>query len=96
MCWVGYEASIGTVRPQIQFFQDRLPDEDFITQDQGFFEGIPAQDLKNNRLRDADSLLATVGVFGDALSANGQAQLCNTWTGITERTAPVSANASAS
>lgn len=94
--WVGNEAATVTVGEQIEFFEDRLADENFVTENEGLFQRIAAEDLENNRPRNPDRVLTSIGVLRHALSAHANAQpLQNVW-GTTQRSAPVSTRASPS
>jgi hypothetical protein len=67
---VGKQATIRAIGMQIQLLQYSLADEHFIPENQGFFHGIAAHDIEENRESDSDALLAAVSILCDALPAN--------------------------
>lgn len=63
-----------TIGEQVEFLKHCLADENFVAEHQRLFKCVAPQHFEDDRPRDIDGFLATVGVFGDALSTNGDAQ----------------------
>ena len=69
MSGIGNEATALTVGQQVEFLEDGLADEHFVAENQGFLECIATENLEDDRLRDADRILAAIGVFRNPLAA---------------------------
>jgi hypothetical protein len=52
-----------------------LTDENFVPENEGFFQRIAADNLKNDRAGDADNVLSSIGIFSDPLTAERDSQL---------------------
>lgn len=73
MSWIREQPAIGAIGQQIQLLQHGLAEKHFIAQDQGFLQGVPAKDLKNDWLTDADNFFSPIRVLGESLAADTQA-----------------------
>jgi hypothetical protein len=73
MGWVRKQTPIGTIDKQIQLFEDRLTDQDFVAKDQRFLDRVPTHEIEENPIRDADRFLSPIGILGNALTASADA-----------------------
>lgn len=71
---IGKESLVGGVGQQIEFFQDRLANEDLVTQHQSLFQRVTAEDIQDHGLRHVHSPFAATGVFSDTLAAHAAAE----------------------
>ncbi len=69
------DAAIRAIDEQIEFFQNRLADQNLVTQNKRVFESVAAVDFDDDWLSDPDQLFASVRELGRGLLANPQTDL---------------------
>ena len=74
MSGIGDKPPTLTIDKQVELFEHRLANQDFVTQDERFIERVSAFELHHKRLRDAHSFSAPVGVLGEAPTSWGEAE----------------------
>lgn len=66
---IGDEPAVRAVGEQVELIEDGQANQHIIAEHECFFQRIAAEYVEDDRLGDADCILAAIGVFGDAFAA---------------------------
>src|SRR5437016_1455328 len=71
MCRIRNDAAAVTIHEHVCLLKYGLPDQDFVSEDQGFFQGVPVENHEQHGAGDINDILSSISVFHYALTANG-------------------------
>ncbi len=71
---IGNKPSPPRVDEQVELLEHRLPNQDLVTEYQGFLESVSPVDLDDERLCHADGLRSSIGVLGHSLASNAETE----------------------